>query len=401
MKVRNLHPLLMVAAIAMATAGCEANESFAGNDDDYSQSDASDGAYSDGAYADGTASQYRAGSDQANVPSPSGGMQTVTITDQSGGGQPMRAGSITVPANWQAQGGIDWDRSVPCLGNQMRYQWQATSPDGSQAFTVMPGMSWQVQGTQMQMNPCPAMPLRSAQDFLSAFVQQKRPGARIIQYRPSATQGSNQNNNGQGSSRIDAGDMLIGYQNNGQDIREVLSTYVTFTEFQGNVVGGARTVTSLRAPDGQLDFGLAEAINTSMKADRQWLAETGNISRQSADAFAGQQSDQITTWHNGRMADINARGAADRAAIRSSTARDIANINSQIVANTSATDDNIQRRTLEGIGGYNTYNDPTGGNTVQADINYGRVIREDNGSYTGTNDPYYNPAGSDELERVQ
>lgn len=195
--------------------------------------------------------------------------------------------------------------------------------------------------------------------------------------------------------------MLVAYQGDGQEFREVFSTSVMFTEMQGNVVGGAATVSSLRAPNGQLDFRLAERINASVKANQQWQAETARISQQSVDSYARRQSDEISQWHNGRMADINARGAADRAAIRSNTARDVANINSQNFANTSATDDNIQRRTLDGIGSYNTYNDPAGGNTVQADINYDRVIRNDNGSYTGSNDPYYNPAGSTELERVQ
>ncbi|MFZ2237550.1 MAG: hypothetical protein WBP11_03055 [Dokdonella sp.] len=394
MKARNLHPLLMACVIAMATAGCDANDSFAGNDDDYSQSDTSDGNY-----ADGTASQYRAGSDQANGPSTSGGMQTVMITDQNGAGQPMQATSVTIPADWQAQGGISWNRSEPCTGNQMRFEWQASSPDGNEGYSVMPGLSWQVQGTQMAMNPCQAMPFRSAQDFLAAFVQQQRPGARILQYRARSPQPSN--GGGQGNARVDSGQMLVAYQRNGQAMREVFSTSVMFTQSQGNVLAGAMSVSSLRAPDGRLDFSLAEAIGGSMKPDPQWQAETQRISMRSGDSFASRQSDQITQWHNGRMAAINARGAADRAAIRASTSRDIANIYSQINANTSATDDNIQRRTLEGIGSYNTYNDPSGGNTVQADIGYDRVIGNGDGTYTGTNDPYYNPAGSSELERVQ
>lgn len=389
MKARNLHPFVIVTVISMAIGGCQSGDSLAVD---------SANVNTDNAYGADSESSYIDEQNEAPQSAPGPSLKTVAIMDQVGAGQPMQAASISIPANWQAEGGIGWDRSIPCIGNQMRFQWQATSPDGSQAFSVMPGMSWQVQGTQMQMNPCPAMPFRSAQDLLSAIVQQQRSGARILQYRPKAAQA---NPGGQGNARVDAGAMLVGYQRDGQEMREVFSTSVTFTQMQGNVVGGAATVTALRAPNGQLDFGLAESISASMKADRRWLAESGKITQQSLDSFTRRQSGQISDWNDREMAGINARGAADRATIRSNTARDVANINSQTYANTSATDDNIQRRTLEGIGSYNTYNDPAGGNTVQADIGYDRVIRNDNGTYTGTNDPYYNPAGSAELERQQ
>ena len=405
MKPRNLHPLLMVAAIALAIGGCQSGDTQANADAGYGETNATDGdAVMDSSredssdYGDSAAANANAYNQHESPRAAQGDWKKVAIIDQNGAGQPMQATSVTIPADWQAQGGIGWNRSVPCVGNQMRFEWQATSPDGSEAYSVMPGLSWQVQGTQMAMNPCQAMPFRSAQDFLASFVQQQRPGAQILQYRARPPQ---PNGNGQGDARVDSGQMLVAYQRNGQAMREVFSTSVMFTQMQGNVVAGARSVSALRAPDGRLDFGLADAIGGSMKPDPQWLAETGRISLQSTDSFASRQSGDISRWHDGRMGAINARGAADRAAIRAGTSRDIANIYSQINANTSATDDNIQRRTLEGIGSYNTYNDPSGGNTVQADIGYDRVIRNDNGTYTGTNDPYYNPAGSSELERVQ
>lgn len=404
MKLRNVNPLLMFTAVAIATSGCQSGESLANNTgDEYVAIQTEDGDASISSPQYGSADLDTSGgnfgsdgSDRILRESSDSAWQTVTIVDQSGGGQPMEAGSISIPANWQAQGGIDWNRRVPCVGNQMRYQWQATSPDGKQAFTIMPGLTWQVQGTQSQMNPCPAMPFRSAQDLLSAVVQQQRPGARILQY-----QRRNRTGNGPGASRIDAGDMLVAYQGNGQEFREVFSTSVMFTESQGNVVGGASTVSTLRAPNGQLDFGFAEKIKASANTNQQWLMATARISEQSVDAYAGHQSDEISRWNDGRMAAINAKGAADRAAISSRSASEVAGINARTYANTSATDDEIQRRTLEGIGGFNTYSDPAGGNTVQADISYDAVIRYADGTYSPNNDPYYSPAGSVELERVQ
>ena len=100
------------------------------------------------------------------------------------------------------------------------------------------------------------------------------------------------------------------------------------------------------------------------------------------------------------MARINAEGAADRAAIRAAANRDVAKIHSDINANTQATNDRIHRRTMEGIGEYNTYQD--GGQQVRSSIHGGqRVLRTPNGTYMSTNDPYFNPAGSRELQRVR
>ncbi|MEO8460152.1 MAG: hypothetical protein ABI451_06470 [Dokdonella sp.] len=405
MNVRNLLSISLVTAIAIATAACQSNESLSSDTSQFDPSNAAGGDVAMNAPANDPANYNAAGDvgggmnqyDARN--SAQDGLQQVAIVDQTGAGQPMQAASLAIPAGWQAQGGVDWDRSVPCVSNQMRYQWQATSPDGSEAFTIMPGLTWQVQGTENQMNPCRAMPFRTAEDFLKAVVQQQRPGAQILQYRPRQMPAPSRPPNAQGSARVEGGDLLIAYQSNGKDMREVLSASVMFTELQGNIMGGAASVTTFRAPSGRLDFSLAEKINASLKADPQWMAAITKIGTRLVDGYGARQSNDITRWHNGRMAAINARGAGDRAAIRASASRDIANIYSQINANNSATDDVIHRQNLEAIGGYNTYSDPTGGNNVRADIQYDRVLRNGDGSYVGTNDPYYNPAGSAELER--
>ena len=113
------------------------------------------------------------------------------------------------------------------------------------------------------------------------------------------------------------------------------------------------------------------------------------------------QSQAIATWHAGEMARINARGAADRAAIRMQTQREVSQIYSNIWSQSQATDDRIHRRTLEAIGEYNTYADPARGGVVRESTQYDRVLRTEDGGYISTNDPYLNPAGSQELERIR
>jgi hypothetical protein len=332
--------------------------------------------------------------------------QTAAIIDATGFAEPVTAATVVVPASWRTQGGVLWNRGTNCVTNKVRVEWRARSRDDLLGFEIMPGYTWQVQGTQIQMNPCPAQPFRSTREFLEAVVQQRRAGARVLQYRDRpdmaaerAAQAGAQASP-QMRSRIDAGQVLIAYQSDGVEFRELLGTSVVFSEMQGNIVGGAGLVFAHRAPNGRLDFAAADRLASSFRMDKQW-GERMVASLQSAEKrFSSGQRQAIEQWHAREMARINAEGAADRAAIRAATSREVARIQSDTYANTQATNDRIHRRTLEGIGEYNTYQD--GGKTVRSSIHGGdRVLRNANGTYTSTSDPYFNPAGSRELQRVR
>ncbi len=331
--------------------------------------------------------------------------QTVEITDIGGFAQPMTAATVQIPAGWRTEGAVIWHRASNCVGNRVRYEWSARSRDDLQGVEIMPTYSWQVQGTQNQMNPCPPRPFRSAREFLEAVVKQRRPGARVLEYRDRpdivAAGAGQANPNPQVRRRTDSGQVLIGYQSNGVEFREVLGTTVNFTELQGNVVGGAGLVFAHRAPNGQLDFAFGEGVVGSFRYNRQWGEQMINSLKDSENRFSSSQSNAISQWHAREMSRINAEGAADRAAIRSAANRDVAKIYSDVNANTQATNDGIHRRSLEAVGEYSTYQDPSG-TRVRSSIHGGaRVLRNANGSYVSTDDPYFNPAGSRELQRVR
>lgn len=334
-----------------------------------------------------------------------GGSQRVAIVDAQGFGQPMDAATLEIPAGWQPEGGVSWQRADPCVSNQLRIAWVARAPDGSQAFEVMRPYSWQLQGRSVPMNPCPVLPFASTRDFLQAVVQQRRQGAQILGYQdrpdlraqaeaqaPTLAPGVQR--------RIDAGELLIAYPFNGGRVQERLMTSVAFTEVQGTVMGGAGVVFAQRRMDREPDAALGDRIAASMKPDPQWLAMMREAGQRAAEQHASGQRQQIERWHAGEMARINAQGAADRAAIRAQAARDVADIQAQTYANTQATNDRMHRRTLEGIGEYNTYRD-TGGNAVQSSIHGGsRVFQHSDGSFSSSNDPYVQPPGAVELKRV-
>lgn len=333
-------------------------------------------------------------------------MQRIAITDAGGFSQPMPAATVEVPAGWRSQGGVIWNHGTNCTNNKVRVEWSSRSRDDLQGFEIMPGYLWQVQGTQLQMNPCPVQPFRSTREFLEAVVQNRRAGARVLQYRDRPDLASARAAQAgpladpRMRRRVDAGQILIAYQSNGVDFRESLGTISEFTELQGNIVGRADLVVSHRAPNGQLDFALGERMKDSFRYEKPW-SEAMMASLTSAQTrFSSGQSAAISQWHAREMARINAEGAADRAAIRSAANRDVARINADTHAGTQATNERIQRRNLEGLGEYNTYQD--GGTQVRSSIHGGdRVLRNSNGSVMSTNDPYFNPAGSRELQRVR
>ena len=337
------------------------------------------------------------------------GFQAAEIIDHRGFGQPVPAATAEIPAKWRTEGGVDWNRGTNCVANQMRLQWRASAPDDRQALELMHGFNWQVQGASIPMNPCPVLPISTTRAFLQAVVQQRRQGAQILEYRDrpdiaeAAARAAPPPNAGQQQmrQRQDSGQLFIAWQANGQTYHEVLSATVAFTEVGGTMMGGTGMVLAQRAPAGQLNVALGEQFMKSLKVNPHWMAMARESTSSAERRFSDDQRRRIASWHASEMARINAQGAADRAAIRADAAREVSRINAQTYANTQATNDRIHRRTMEGIGEYNTYRDSSG-QQVRSSIHGGdRVLRNPDGTYTSTRDPYYRPPGSEELQRVR
>lgn len=419
MNNRTVRKSLSLAALALALAACSGTGQ--GDDTDAVATAESDAAFAGGmptgdtaaanggaAVSGGGMAAMAAGGAAGAMPGSGGagdGMQPVEIIDQAGFGQPMVAETGLVPAGWRTEGGVNWNRGTQCVNNRLQFKWRAVSPDGSEAFEILPGYYWQVQGTQTQMNPCPVASFASTRDFLQAYAQQVRPGARILQYRDRSDVAQKAAaatpSIPQVQLRQDAGQLLIGYEVNGQQVRELLGTTVTFSQMQGTTFGGTSMVYAQRAPNGRLDFSLSDRIGSSFKPNQEWLAAMRTSGDRQVTQYSDEQRRQIETWNARRMNEITAKGNADRAAIRANTASEVAAINQQTYDNTQATNDGIHRRNLEAIGEYNTYIG-TNGQPVQGSIHAGdRVLQMENGTVISTDDPYYNPAGSTELEQQQ
>ncbi len=321
------------------------------------------------------------------------------IVDERGFGQPMVAARAEIPGGWQTRGGVGWDRSSDCVTNHLRLNWLAVSPDGRRALELMPGLTWQLAGTDIPMNPCPPFAIRDTREFLE-IVARRYPGVRVLGFRdrPDLAPPAQPVNGAR--ARTMAGELLIAYPSGGAEMRELLTASLNVTELQGNVVIGSPLVLAHRVVGADPDPAFSDRFMKSLKVDAQWQERTQQTAMQIIEQVSMRQRQDIDAWHSREMARINARGMADRAQIRAQTQREVSQIYSNIWADSQATDDRIHRRTLESIGEYNTYADPAAGGVVRESTHYNRVIRAEDGSYISTNDPYLNPAGSQELERI-
>lgn len=337
-------------------------------------------------------------------------LQPVQIMDSAGFGQPMVAATVEIPAGWQTVGGVGWNDSSSCVANQLQITWSAIAPDSLTALEIMPGFNWQVAGSEVQFNPCPSAPYRSARELLEATVQRARPGARVLDYQrlPEIEQKMMQmvqapgGAQGQAQVSVEAGRLLVGYQQDGVDMREMFTATVTFSQAQGNLVAGTGLIHAARAPNGRLDFSLTERIADSMQPDPKWMAAMQQRSLANLRRVSEAQSNAINDWHNRQMAIINAKGMADRHAIRMRTHQQVADIYNGIARNTSATSDRMHQRAVAAINEVNNYVGVDGGRVV-ASIHGGDQVFQDttNPAHAFSTDaPYPNPPpGYAELQR--
>lgn len=332
-------------------------------------------------------------------------LQAAQIVDRDGFGQPMVAAELQIPTGWTSVGGITWNDQTPCVGNQLQFGWTALGPDSLTAIEKLPGFTWQVSGTETQFNPCPSAPFRSAREFLEATALKLRPGGRVLDYQdlteealrsmPASSAASSQ-------TRWDVGRLLVAYEDRGIDMRETLTAAVSFSQMQGSLMGGTAVIDVQRAPDGRLDLELGRRVAATVRGNPQWQEAMRQRQIASMNQYHGRISSSIRDWHEREMAAINARGAADRQAIRMRTQHEVAGIYGAIAANTSATNERIHARTVDAIQGVDSYAGKDGG-VVKSSIHGGaRVFQNDafpQRAYS-TDDPYHAPADATELERI-
>ena len=326
-------------------------------------------------------------------------VQPAQIIDRHGFEKPLVAATILVPLGWKGEGGVEWNPLDQCGGEGYRFNWKATAPDGVGAVSVLPAERWSSSNFPVPQNNCLSSPASGVRAYLEWFVQRSRPGARVLDFRPRPDLAAPYQQLAQLPATpgmrtwVEGGELLIGYQVGGRSVREAIASVTAFihTRLQGLgagqdlelLQGQAFTGFAMRAPEGQLDFKMADAIRQSLRAAPDWNARI----RRSAD-----ERNRVVMESNRRIAEDNLRGARERSEIIARTGQEINDIQLGTWQAQNESSDRAQRERVESIRGVETYNDPQGGGTVQLSNLYQHAWRLRDGSYLLTNDVNLDPS---------
>ena len=343
-------------------------------------------------------------------------VQRVEIIDQQGFDKPMLAATMLVPAGWRHQGSVKWQAGAPC-GKAYAWQLTATAPDGVSAIELVPGEAWAHNNHGMggngngagngagntQPGGCPVQALRTTQEYLTAWVQRHRPGARWLDYRArpdkSRAGPQHQMTGGRFSSRVEGGQALIAYAVGGREVRETLVAVVAFTQselagVQGQVMasstGESFGVLGWRAPEGQLDFKQFDAVWDTLRAAPEW--------RQRIDTAEAQMA-QDNSATQARISQIRADTSretlaqmARRGEIRAQTQRDVADIRNNTWQARQDSNDRMHTDNVRAVREVQGWRDPRSGGVVELSNHYRHAWQLRDGSYVLTDNPNFDPS---------
>lgn len=339
---------------------------------------------------------------QATRPAPAGTLrvQKVEIMDRQGFEKPLVAATILVPVGWKGEGGVEWTPLDPC-GDGHRFNWKATAPDGIGAIQLVPAEKWSAGSFPMPENKCLMAPVAAARAYLEWYAQRNRPGARVLDYRPrpdlaapfASLANTTPMQGGEMRSWVEGGELLIGYTVRGKPVREAISTVGFFIQTRMAGMGGGpgfellqgQTFTgfAMRAPEGALDFKMADALRQSMRAGPEWNARMVQSSN---------ERHRIAMESNRQIAETNRRAAAERSEIIARTGREISEMQMEGYRASSESQDRAQRERIETIRGVETYNDPRSGGTVQLPNQYEHAWQLRDGTFLLTDDVNFDPS---------
>jgi len=216
-------------------------------------------------------------------------VERVEAVDATGFERPLTAFSMLVPVDWRNEGGVVWQIDDACNTLGFNFQWQAVSPDGLSGVAVLPTRKWVFNpaGGPLQ-HACPQVRITSARDFLEWQVSSIRPDARLLDYRPrpdlvreaAGAAGRQTYPYGETETVVDAGEVLVGYRENGHEVRAAVASVVVMWAARihpmygmpGSEIRGGTSMPGFAAfaPDGRLDLRAAELIRKSMVPGAEW-----------------------------------------------------------------------------------------------------------------------------------
>lgn len=349
-------------------------------------------------------------------------LKQLDIIDHRGFEKPMVAKRIAALNDWQVQGGINYHLNHTGCGVLPSHDsWAAMSQDGLSGISQLPQEKWQGSMPSMQeLMGFPGMPAFqqpggcanvtnvSPQQIVQDYLSRHKRGLNQLAFRVNEqkTQELNAVLNQtmqevpgmQVSYAGTVADVLLGGHVNGVAFRE-LARFILFqarTDMVMPMINGPVQIsnfnhmmlsaTVVRMPNGKLDFNLVENLMAQIVDNPNYTARVNKV-RQKMNA------DNIATRQN--IAQINAKGAAERSRMMSESQASLNKTYSEISDIVSSTvtgsSERIIRETSEATLGFETYDDPINGGTIQIDNPSENVWQTDNGNIIMTDNPNLDP----------
>jgi hypothetical protein len=354
------------------------------------------------------------------APTPGAGAVRVTtanIIDYGGFEKPLVAASMFVPAGWPTQSEVLWNMNLEC-GAAQSLRLRAIAPDGSARFELMPGESWSASNYMGKPDKCQTASFRDAREYLQAWVQRYRPGARLLDFRPRPDRfvAATEQQMPMMVTRIwtDSGQVLIGYAMNGNEMRETVVTDVQFTSIQstmqggngsmGSLMGRSLSIMSWRAPEGKLELRHVDAVIDSLRIGTEWKFRRDKLQLELND---------INIRVGREIGGINAKTGMDAVTAIAQRGREatkaraeLTEINAATYRATQASIDRQHVETIKSIRGVENYRQPNGGGVVELSNLYRHAWQLKDGSYALTDNPNFNPTlelgvGGQEMARTR
>lgn len=326
-------------------------------------------------------------------------MKVVQIVDAQGFEKPIPSNSLLIPVNWQSQGATTWNIKDKC--NSIATHLIVTGPAGH-AFERFPVYKWtwaddpralqasSAQSARMGMHVCDVMPPMRAEEYLRRNLAKLRPNAQLVGFEPAPklmeslqqqaqqTEEAARRFNMKQQVKYDAIKARLKYSVNGKPMEEWLlaATVSTGTFFAPMRLWNYDCVAytaGQRAPAGELDASakLFELIASTYRTNPEWQARITKV------ALAIQQTDL--------------KGVRDRSAIIAKSAEDTRNIQRQTFENQQRAEDRSATQFSQYIRGVETYQNPTTGETIDLDNNYGHAWVNNRGEYLLSDQAGFDP----------
>ena len=312
------------------------------------------------------------------------------IVDNTGFGQPMPAITLFTPMGWKASGGVEWGDQYACTKG-FAFNWKITSQDELTGVTLLPQRGWEFNSrgvSDVVTLGCQIRPIYDVESYLMLVLQNVRPDATNIQFRPRPDLVAEIANNqwsrpwqmGMTHYSTEGGELIFNVVENGVTLDVRLAATVGFTKTVTNtgsyyneaVTAFADPALATFAPQGEYDDALFTAMRKSATLNSQWqnaIAEHIRIINQT-----------------------NINGAIARHKIKMNAYRDVSDMINQTWKNQQVSMDKRGEDFIDTIWEQQRFDDDTSASgQTKLSSHYEHAWRLEDGTYLMTDNHSFNP----------